>query len=446
MTTLFFIKNNKEKANQPTTEAASLADTIQVISLKAGDIKEIEIADSSSSLIYIPSGDKWSLQDHNEIPIDGEKLNYNCERLLEIKASRQIDATDLQDFGLSTPTQTVTYTLKDGKTVQLLVGTRTPDTANSYVKLNTSDSPIYLISSLISNSFVSQINELRNTQLEQYDAANVTGLTVEGTATTPMSITLSKEKNNLMTNYVLSTDTLHEAAVDGNVFKELAEQLPTLEVTDFIADGVTDLSSYGLDQPRLHLIIEVTETDATTKEASTRTLDYIFGDSLDDGKIAFMRTGDKSIYAMKDSFLDPLLEKLDPFKLCYKWIALMPINIVQSIDLHLLEGDYHLDINNDTYTINDQTVTEEAFKAIYTTLIDIKADYLVTEQSIGVNDTPEVYFVYTLKDGSSKPVNFYHYNGQFLLGTLNEAMTVNCSLKQFNYLEELITKTLSNLK
>ena len=444
--TLFFIKTNNEEVNSPVSESPSTDEVIHIIDLKISDIKEITVADSTESLTYVPNGNVWTLQGHDEVPIDNDKLNYNFERILQVKASRKIDSTQLQEFGLDTPTQTVTYTLNDGSIIELLVGTRTPDTANSYVKLNTKDSPIYLISSLISNSFVSHINDLRNTKLEEYEPKNVTGLTAKGRDINEMQISLAKEQNSLMTSYVLTTETLNQVAVDGNVFKELVQNLPIIEAKDFIADGVTDLSPYGLDHPQLHLIIDVTEIDSATQKSSTRTLDYIWGNELDNGQIAFMKTGDKSVYAMDNSFLKPLLEGLDPFKLSYKWIALVGIDTVKTVDLHLADGDYHFAIDQDTYTLNGKTVTEDTFKALYTALIDIKADHLVTDQTISAHATPTVYFVYTLKDGSTKTINFYKYNDQFLLSTLNETMTVNCSLKQFIHLEELITEALSNVK
>lgn len=263
-----------------------------------------------------------------------------------------------------------------------------------------------------------------------------------------MQISLATEQNSLMTNYVLTTPSLNQVAVDGSVFKESVQNLPALEAQDFIADGVTDLSPYGLDDPQLHLIINVTETDNTTKESSTRTLDYIWGNELDDGKIAFMKTGEKSVYAMDSSFLSPLLESLDPFKLSYKWIALVGIDTVKAVDLHLPGGDYHftLDQDNAAYTLNDKAIEESKFKDLYTALIDIKADTLVTDTSIPANDQPAIYFTYTFKDGSTKSVNFYSYTNHSLLSTLNDTMTVSCSLKQFTHLEQLITEALSTLK
>ncbi len=445
---LFFVKSKKQEPASTSEPTSTAAATIKVIDLKMDDIKEITVADATQSLTYIPEGGAWHLQGHEEVPINEENLNYKCERILQVEASRSVDQSNLQDFGLEKPVQTVTYTLKDGNILELLIGTRTQDTTNAYVKLNTQDSPIYLVSSLIINSFVSNINDLRDTKLEEYDTAQVTGLTVKGRDIDEMQISLATEQNSLMTNYVLTTPSLNQVAVDGSVFKESVQNLPALEAQDFIADGVTDLSPYGLDDPQLHLIINVTETDNTTKESSTRTLDYIWGNELDDGKIAFMKTGDKSVYAMDSSFLSPLLESLDPFKLSYKWIALVGIDTVKAVDLHLPDGDYHftLDQDNAAYTLNDKAIEESKFKDLYTALIDIKADTLVTDTSIPANDQPAIYFTYTFKDGSTKSVNFYSYTNHSLLSTLNDTMTVSCSLKQFTHLEQLITEALSTLK
>ena len=177
---LFFVKSKKQEPASTSEPTSTAAATIKVIDLKMDDIKEITVADATQSLTYVPEGGAWHLQGHEEVPINEENLNYKCERILQVEASRTVDQSNLQDFGLEKPVQTVTYTLKDGNILELLIGTRTQDTTNAYVKLNTQDSPIYLVSSLIINSFVSNINDLRDTKLEEYDTAQVTGLTVKG--------------------------------------------------------------------------------------------------------------------------------------------------------------------------------------------------------------------------------------------------------------------------
>ena len=444
--TLSFIKIGKQQVVTLADKTSSTDETIKVIDLTTNDIKEITITDSTESLTYIPKGEEWSIQGYDHLLLDFEKLNNTGKSLIHIEASRQINASTLKDFQLDEPSQTITYTLNDGKVIELLVGTKTPDATSCYVKINTPDSPIYLVSSLTSDSFTSHINDLRVTQLETYDATHVTGLTITGPGIDSMQIALAKEQASLMANYTLTTQTLNQVSVDSTAFNELVTHLPDIKISDFIADHVTDLSPYGLDHPILHLIKELTETDATTQKSSTRTLDYIWGNKLSNGKITFMKTGDQSVYAMDNSFLEPLLKDLDPFKLSSKWIGLMSIKNVKSIDLNLPSGNYRLAIDQDTYTINDKVVTEECFKKVYSALIDIKADHLVPEGTITPQDTPQLYFIYNLKDGSTKSINFYQYNDQFVLTTLNNVMTVNCSLKQFTHVEELLSTALSNLQ
>ena len=446
---LFLLRNNTQEAtftSEPVSTATATP-TIKVIDLKVDDVKEITVADATQSLTYIATNGSWRLDGHDEVPINTENLSYKCERILQVDASRTIENTNLQELGLNPPSQTATYILQNGQTIELLVGAKTPDAANTYVKLNTEGSPVYLISSLISNSFASNINELRDSKLAEYEATNVTGLTIQKQGAPELKLTLGSEQNSLMSSYVLNTDTLHDVAVDPTAYTSLIEQLPTLQANGFVADGVTDLSPYGLDNPQLHLIIDLTETDTTTQKTATRTLNYIWGNLLENGQITFMKTGDTSVYSMDASFLDNLLQLADPYKLSYKWIALVNIDTVKTLYLHLPGGDYKLTLDNTkkVYTLNDKILEEKAFKNLYSTIIDIKADALVEDTQLPANQNPSIYFTYTLNDDTTKEVNFYNYNELSLLGTLNDTMTVSCSLKQFNYLEQTIKDTLATL-
>ena len=445
---LFLLKNKKTEVVTTSEPSSTAPSTIKVIDLKIEDVEEITVADTTQSLTYATNNGTWYVKGNEKVPINTDTLNYKCERILQIEATRTIENTNLQELGLAAPSQTVTYTLKDGQTIELLLGTKTQDTTYTYVKLNTDNSPVYLISSLISNSFTSNINDLRDFKLAEYETRNITGLTIKGQDIPDMKFTLSKEQNSLLNSFVLDTDTLHGIAIDPSAFDTLTKTFPTtIKVEEYIADGVTDLSSYGLDKPKLHLIIELTETDTTTQKTSERTLDYMWGNTLENGQIAFMKTGDTSVYSMDGSFLEALLKEADPFKLSYKWIALLNIDTVKAVNLHFPNNDYSLtlDLEKGAYTLNDKSIDEKTLKSLYATIIDIKADTLIEDTSLPTDESPSIYFTYTFKDGTTKTVNFYKYNELSLLGTLHDAMTVSCSLKQFNYLEQTLKDALAKL-
>lgn len=448
MVALFLLKDKKQGVVTTSEPTGTTPATIKVIDLKMEDVEEVTVTNGTQSLVYMTNNGTWCLKGNEEIPINTETLNYRCERILQVEATRVIENPNLQELGLDAPSQTATYTLKDGHTIEILFGAKTQDTSYTYIKLNADNSPVYLISSLISNSFTCNINDLRDFKLAEYETRNITGLTIKGQDIPDMKFTLNKDQTSVSSNFVLDTDTLHGIAVDPSAFDALTKTLPTtIQVKEYIADGVTDLSPYGLDKPKLHLIIELTETDATTKKTSERTLDYIWGNTLENGQITFMKTGDTSIYSMDGSFLENLLKEADPYKLSYKWIALINIDTVKAINLHFPNNDYSLtlDLEKGVYTLNDKSIDEKTIKSLYATIIAIKADTAVKDTPLPTDESPSIYFIYTLKDGSTKTVNFYKYNELSLLGTLYDTMTVSCSLKQFNYLEHILEDTLANL-
>ncbi len=453
---LYCIKAREKDVTPITNEPTALAEAdtanqaITIVDYTTSDIKEITISKGNETLTYVPTGEGWSIKEYEQVPVSKNSLQYVGEQLLHIEASQSIDSTNLSDFGLDKPMQTVVYSLKNGTTVELLVGASTLDHTNSYVTFKQENSPVYIISSLTSNAFITNINDLRDTKLEEYEPANVTALSASGREITNISLTPSEEQNSLLTSFDLTTPSISKLPVDYDRFQALLDALPTFTIKEFIADNVTDLSQYGLDNPQLHLCLQVTSQETAEDgedKTTTSNLDYIWGDEISEGLVAFMKTGDKSVYAMDSSFLKPLIEALDPFTLSSKYIGLVKIDTLSGVDIFTGKGTYHFSIDeaNETYAINDKPIEKDSFKAIYTALVNIKADKLMEEETVPASSPAAIRFTYTFLDGKTTSYNFYNASSnQFLITRFKDAMTVGCSTKQFEYLESLIEKALAN--
>lgn len=283
------------------------------------------------------------------------------------------------------------------------------------------------------------------------ESETISKLHISGTDFESMDIALSDEQNGIITAYTLTTDTLDQVDVSNNMFDQLVNALPTIEIKDVLADNVTDLSLYGLDQPRLHLVIDfydpniANETNTISNPSITSTLDFKWGNILEDGKIAFMKTGETNVYAMDSSFLDNLSVIATPFNVASKFIALSNISEVKSIDIAFPDISYTVAIDDATHTylVNNTPLEEDVFKPLYRSIIGIYGEVVLEEDL--ANTPPEITITYTFHDDSTKIVTFTpSTNSEYYTSILHDSIVVGCSNTQLDDLKTALQDALTN--
>ncbi len=443
-------EENTSSETNSATEASSSAnnESIPVLSLTKDDITSVTVEVGGETLTYIPGTENWSIQGYEDYEVNQSSLNYKAKTLLTLSASRKLEEADLSEYGLNEPSKTATYTLKDGASVKLLVGDFTLDKGNLYVMLESDPSTVYMTPSIIYNCMESNISAFRTTELEKPESESISKISISGTEFTPMTIEISDEQNGIVTAYELTTDTLDGIDVSNNSFDKLVNALPDLTIDSFIADNVTDLSAYGLDQPKLHLIIDFYDSSVPLEEGNlpttTTTLDFIWGNELEDGKIAFMKTGESSVYAMDASFLTTFKEIATPFSLSSKFIELPNISDVKAIDIAYADATYHIDVDeaNASYALNNKSIEKDAFKDLYRSVIGIYAEIELEDKN--EDPTPQVTITYTMQDGSTRAAIFTNAtSNQYYQTVLNGSMIVGCSKVQLSNLKLTLDEALN---
>lgn len=433
-------KDTSAASSSPATESTLEAASIEVLSLEQANIDSIDVTADENTLTYIAGKENWSLKGYEDLSLDQSELNSKAGALIKITASRSISNANLAEYGLDHPAKTATYHLKDGSTKVLSVGNLSLDNSNVYIMLDSEPTTVYLTSSSLNEYMISDINAYRKKELENYESASIHDLTISGSAFDTLSLKLSKKQNDHYTSYDLSTDTLKDVTTNTNKVEELTKALPSFTVSHFVADHVTDLSAYGLDHPVLHLIINYYDpqaanaspnpsaSDSPSPSASPNLdiigqVDYIWGKTLDNGEIAFMKTGDTSVYSMDANFLEDLKKAATPFNLMDKFIAIPNIADVKSINIDFEGTKYELtcDDKNEKYQLDHQDVDQDNFKALYRNLIGITADIVLDEKN---NITsPVITINYHLNDGSTVTGEFADStNNQYYQSTLNNVL------------------------
>ena len=342
---------------------------ISVLNLQATDIHSIEVSVGNDTLNYISGKENWSLKGYENYALDQSGLNYKAKVMLNIKAACSIKNANLAEYGLDVPTKKATYYLKDGTTISVSLGNLSLDQLSVYMMIDSDPSTVYVAESKLYNCMIGNINSYRSKELENYDSAAIYSIAISGSDFETVSLTLSPEQNGYSTSYNLSTDKIQNALANTNSVEQLKAALPSYKVSHFVADHITDLSAYGLDQPVLHLTTNYYDPKSTTSNTPNANndfdmigqVDYIWGNTLDNGEIAFMKVGDTSVYSMDGSFLSNLKEVANPFYLISKYIAMPHIDKVTAIDVVFDDVSYHMTVDeaNEKYSLDNQTMTKE---------------------------------------------------------------------------------------
>lgn len=441
-------------AETTTNETSNTTDTTSsVLALDKSEVNSIEVTVGSNTLNYVAGEENWSLEGYEDYLLDQSGLNYKAKLMLQVEAARTIENANLSEYGLDNPSKKATYHLKDGSTINLSVGNLSLDQVAVYVMLDNDPTTVYVVDSMLYNCMIGDIEAYRTKELENYETSSIHDITISGKDMENIALKLSAVQNGFSLSYDLSTDTMPDALANTYSVDQLISSLPSFTVSHFVADHVTDLSAYGLDDPTLHLVINYYDGSATnsgTPSSDTEfeiigQVDYIWGNILENGEIAFMKSGDTSVYSMDATFLTNFKECANTFFLSSKYIAMPYITDVTAIDVAFDDASYHMTVDeaNGKYTLANQDMDKATFKKLYRNLCSLMAEIELDTPATG-DETAACTIVYSLSDGTNKTVTLSpSTNSQYYQTYLNDALLVGVTKTQVDNLKETL-KAASN--
>ena len=96
-------------------EKADSADTSTVLNLKVDDVSKIAYEIDGEMVSFTKDADKWTLDSDAAFEADADKVTSLISSITSMTATRKIeDVSDLSEYGLDAPGQTVTLTDADG--------------------------------------------------------------------------------------------------------------------------------------------------------------------------------------------------------------------------------------------------------------------------------------------------------------------------------------------
>jgi hypothetical protein len=264
----------------------------RVFQAEAADVTAAELKRREDTVRLARVGEGWELKSPVVARGDRARIDETLTTVLTAKIDREIDPKPaaLGDFGLDKPAAEVTLTLKDGKTLGLALGNKTPTGVWVYAREAGKPAVVALPDGVLREA-TKAASEFRDRSILTLDRKAVSGFDVAADGAT-LSVEHAGDAWRITKPVALPADT--EAI--GDMF----EKLTSAKVKEFVAEAPPSRAVYGLDRP-----LRLTIHTGKDKERASRTLLVGRTDAAKKGVYA-MRDGESSVLLLPEEVVKPI--------------------------------------------------------------------------------------------------------------------------------------------
>ena len=156
---------SQEQKKQEEEEASK----VMVTDITTEDINAFSYQYNNETLSFVKEDGTWYYEADKSISLDQDTMETLVATVAQLTAEQEIkDYEDLSEYGLDTPSNTITLTTGDGTTT-LLIGNKNDMLSQYYVKTDQSDS-IYLAGSAVYTTYQKGIADLTVTESTEESA------------------------------------------------------------------------------------------------------------------------------------------------------------------------------------------------------------------------------------------------------------------------------------
>ena len=244
---------SKEEKTESSSEEESKT---EVFSVKTDDIKSLGFIVDKKAVTFEKKDDSWVKEDETDFPVNQTTLDSAASAIETVEADRVLeDVEDLTEYGLDSPSNTVTVDTDDG-TTKFNIGDENTSTNQYYISKDDDDSTVYVVAADTVSPFMNSLYDYAQGE----DFPTIDSSTVK-------KVQVSEDKDS----YVLeenSDGATWDVSGDGSSDKESADTTAAGNVTSglgsfafdqFVNYNAEDLSQYGLDKPYATITVDYQE-------------------------------------------------------------------------------------------------------------------------------------------------------------------------------------------
>ena len=438
---------SKEESAESSSEEENKT---EVFSVKTDDIKSLEFIIDKKDTTFEKKDDSWVKKDETAFPVNQTTLGSAASALEKVEADRVLEKVDdLTEYGLDSPSNSVTVTTADG-TTKFNIGDENTSTNQYYISKDDEDSTVYVVAADTVTPFMNSLYDYAQGE----DFPTIDSSTVK-------KVQVSEDKDS----YVLeenSDGATWDVSTDGSSDKETADTTAAGNVTsglgnfafdEFVNYNAEDLSQYGLDKPYATITVDYqeeaeedsSESDSEASESvsedssadssdgsssdekKTTTVDkqqviYVGDEAGDDSR--YVTVDNKQVYTMSTDTLSAVIDKKasDLWSLIVNYQSVKTLDQLQvtygnetstvNVSRETSEDDDGNETETTTYKLNGDEIDSTTFTTFYNKLINMAGQKRLTDTYTPATD-PEMTAVFTDTDNNQTTVTFYTYDTNY---------------------------------
>lgn len=255
--------------------------------VEASDVTEADLTRGAETVKVRREGGGWQITEPVQARGDRGRIDDALVTLTTARSDREIAAApgDVAEFGLDKPAAVVSLRLKDGRTLGLALGAKSPTGAWVYAREAQKPAVVALSESVL-GAATRPLADLRDRTLLAFDQKSVSGFEI---ATRDETLAVERAGDAWKFTRPAALPADKETADD------FLEKLQQQRVKDFVAEAPKSLAPFGLDRP-----VRVVIQTGRDKERATKTLLFGAVDKARQGVYA-MRPGEASVLLLPEA-------------------------------------------------------------------------------------------------------------------------------------------------
>lgn len=153
---VILVKHNTETAEEVEDT------TVKMFDLENKDVAALRFTLDGKEETFTLEGDTWSLASDAAFEVDSSKMSTLLDTVTGMAASRKLEeVTDLSEYGLDEPVQTLVLTMADGTVYTICWGGTNDVTGDDYVYIKEKESVVYTVDYSVLEALGESIEDYR---------------------------------------------------------------------------------------------------------------------------------------------------------------------------------------------------------------------------------------------------------------------------------------------
>ena len=452
---------SKEEKTESSSEEESKT---EVFSVKTDDIKSLKFIVDKKEVTFEKKDDSWVKKDETAFPVNQTTLDSAASAIETVEADRVLeDVEDLTEYGLDSPSNTVTVDTDDG-TTEFNIGDENMSTNQYYISKDDDDSTVYVVAADTVSPFMNSLYDYAQGE----DFPTIDSSTVKKVQVSEDKASYVLEENSDGATWDVSGDgSSDKEAADTTAAGNVTSGLGSFAFDQFVNYNAEDLSQYGLDKPYATITVDyqeevkndstdstnsgendstasesdsessdTTDTDSSSEDADSKTttvdkqLVIYVGDEAGDGS-RYVTVDNKQIYTMSTDTLSAVIDKTpsDLWSLIVNYLSVKNLDQLQvtygettstvNVSRETSTDDDGNEKETTTYQLDGREIENTTFTTFYNKLINMAGQKRLTDAYTPAAD-PEMTAVFTDSDKNQTTVTFYTYDTNYYAAVVGD--------------------------